>query len=395
MKSTVKRVAVLAPDQESYLTMMGVVDYSKQKGNWNVFVDLETDSHSFKSLVGWKGHGVIAHVGTLAKMQQIKALKLPIVNISSAMKCPGLPRVTTDQAAIGEVAATHLLERGFTRLAYVGVKGLWLSKLRQQGFVQRAKEAGCPCSVFEVQRQSHRLMFWGQHTEPVSEWLKTLQPPVGMMAVYDYMGAAVVPICLQLGLRVPYDVAVIGTDNDLTVCESTAIPLSSVSRDWHRQGYLAAELLDRLMRGEPSPKHDILIPPGPVAQRRSTDVMITDSPNLAKVIFYIQEHLAESFGTKNLVNELGMSRRWLYQCFAKSFGCTPYEYVMRLRIDRAKQLLARLEDMPLRDIVRACGFTNERHLRAAMTRFAGISPSQYRQLARRNRRLGCYWDSDK
>jgi AraC-like DNA-binding protein len=83
-----------------------------------------------------------------------------------------------------------------------------------------------------------------------------------------------------------------------------------------------------------------------------------------------------------------MSRRWLYTRFEKSFGCTPYEYVMRLRIDRAKQMLARPEPVTLREVVKACGFSNERHLRAAMTRFVGMSPSQYRRTCTHARQDG-------
>lgn len=379
MKSAVKRIAVLAPDQESYPTVMGVVRYGRAKGDWNVFVELDNDMAAFKRLAGWKGHGIIAHVGTPQKAQAIRNLKIPVVNISSALERRAAPRVTTDQEAIGELAARHLIERGFTRFAYLGVTGLWFSKLRQQGFERCVAAAGYSCESLDVKQDAHYMMFWGRHTEPVAKWLETLTPPVGVMAVFDYLGAAAVQICADIGLRVPYDVGMIGSDNYLTVCESSDVPLSSVSRDWFQQGYAAAGLLDRLMQGDAAPKRDILIPPGVVVQRRSTDVLVTDCAELAPGIRYIQEHLAEPFGTKALVRELGMSRRWLYTRFEKSFGCTPYEYVMRLRIDRAKQMLVRPESVPLREIVKACGFTNERHLRAAMTRFVGMSPSRYRQ----------------
>lgn len=388
MKTAVKRIAVIAPDQESYPTVMGVVQYGRQKANWNVFVELDSDLAAFKRLSAWKGHGVIAHVGTPQKAQAIRNLRIPVVNISSALKRSAVPRVTTDQEAIGELAARHLLERGFTRFAFLGATGLWFSKLRQQGFERCVAAAGHRCESLEVKQDAHYMLFWGRHTEPVATWLKTLQPPVGVMAAFDYMGAAVVQICGDLGLRVPYDVGVIGTDNYLTVCESSDVPLSSVSRDWFQQGYAAAALLDRLMRKDSPPKREIFIPPGVVVQRRSTDVLVTDCVELAPGIRYIQEHLAEPFGTKALVRELGMSRRWLYTRFEKSFGCTPYEYVMRLRIDRAKQMLARPEPVTLREVVKACGFSNERHLRAAMTRFVGMSPSQYRRTCTHARQDG-------
>lgn len=379
VKSTVKRIAVLVPDQESYPTVMGVVRYGREHGNWNVFVDLDGDLAGFRRIPSWKGDGVIAHVGTRERAKTILNLRVPVVNISSAIEHLPIPRVTTDQEAIGRIAAEHLLERGCTRFAFVGVKGLWYSQLRRQGFEQRIKAAGFACDTLDVEQESQSLLFWGLGTGPLTRWLKSLKPPVGIMAAFDYLGATIVQLCGAIGVRVPYDAAVVGTDNYLTVCESTEVPLSSVSRDWFQQGYAAAALLDRLMRGKKPPRHDTLIPPGAVIQRRSTDVLVTDCPELAPGIRYIQEHLAEPFGTKALVRELGMSRRWLYQQFERSLNCTPYEYIMRLRLDRAKQLLARPENLALGEIARACGFSSERHLRAAMTRFLGMPPSEYRR----------------
>ncbi len=385
MRSSVKKIAVLAPDQESYPTVMGVVRYGRERGNWNVFVELDVDISTFRRLRSWDGHGVIAHVSTPEKARAIRQLSVPVVNLSSAIERLSVPRVTTDQEAIGASAARHLMERGFTRFAFLGIRGLWFSHLRQRGFERSVREAGYPCDTMHVGQEARSLLFWGQSTESVAEWLQGLTPPVGVMAVFDYLSAAVVQICGGIGLRVPYDVGVIGTDNDPTVCESTGVPLSSVSRDWFQQGYMAAKLLDRLMRGASAPKQDTLIQPGPVVQRRSTDVLVTDCPELAPGIRYIQEHLAKPFGTKALVRELGMSRRWLYTQFAKSFGCTPYDYVMRLRVDRAKQMLSRPDPVPLREIVEACGFSSERHLRTVMARVMGMSPSQYRRVCERVR----------
>ncbi|MFM8414382.1 MAG: substrate-binding domain-containing protein [Planctomycetota bacterium] len=385
MRSPARKIAVLAPDQESYPTVMGVVRYGREHGNWNVFVELDVDISTFRRLRSWDGHGVIAHLSTPEKAKAVRQLSVPVVNISCAIQRLTVPRVTTDQEAIGAAAARHLLERGFTRFAFLGVRGLWFSELRHRGFRECVRAAGFPCDAMDVGEEARSMLFWGRGTESVAEWLRTLTPPVGVMAVFDYLGAAVVQICSAIDLRVPYDVGVIGTDNDLTVCESPGVPLSSVSRDWFQQGYLAAKLLDRLMRGERPPKRETLIPPGPVVQRRSTDVLVTDCPVLAPGIRYIQEHLAEPFGTKALVRELGMSRRWLYTQFAKSFGCTPGDYIMRLRVDRAKQMLSRPDPVPLREIVEACGFSSERHLRAAMVRFCGMPPSRYRQTYKESR----------
>ena len=57
-------------------------------------------------------------------------------------------------------------------------------------------------------------------------------------------------MCRELDIAVPEQVAVIGVDNDARLCRLCTPPLSSVIPDTHRTGYEAAQLLDRMMRGE-------------------------------------------------------------------------------------------------------------------------------------------------
>ena len=100
---------------------------------------------------------------------------------------------------------------------------------------------------------------------------------VGVMAVHDYRARVLVDACLRLGLDAPHDVAVIGTDNDPTICEFCQPTLSSISRSAWKVGYEAAALLDRLMAGNPAPEHDILIPPDGLVARLSTDTIAVDA----------------------------------------------------------------------------------------------------------------------
>ena len=63
-----------------------------------------------------------------------------------------------------------------------------------------------------------RDAFWNERYEPIKRWLKTLPLPTGLFAVHDYRALIVLSACREIGLRVPEDVAVIGSDNDLMVC---------------------------------------------------------------------------------------------------------------------------------------------------------------------------------
>ena len=145
---------------------------------------------------------------------------------------------------MGGLAAEHLLERGFRRFGSYGVQGVWYSHLRKCGFIQRIEQAGRGCSVLETTSSIGRQR-WSDLQESLGNWLQTLHKPIGILAVHDGRAMMVTETCQRLGLRVPDDIAVIGVNNDETVCELTRPTISSVDRNDERIGYQSAALLDQ------------------------------------------------------------------------------------------------------------------------------------------------------
>ncbi len=359
--------------------LRGVTDYASQRGNWTFDANPETFTVSMQTLAGWSGHGVLAPLRTEAQLLAARALGVPVVNLAGTLRRTGLPRVMVDQEAVGRLAAEHLLERGFRRFAYYGQQGAWYSQQRQHGFVQRITRARGQCSVLKAPRSFGTRQPWYRWLKPLQEWLATLKPPVGLMAVHDYRTRMVLDACLRLGLRVPNDVALIGVDNDQIACEFCDIPLSSVARNSRREGYEAAALLDRLMAGKRPPKHDILIPPEGVVGRLSTDTEAIENPHVAAAVRFIREHVDQDFGVEMLEKQTTVSRRYLYYHFKRCLDCTPHQYIDRTRVGRAKQLLADPRKLQLQDIAQACGFSETRRLRLVFQRITGMTPAEYRR----------------
>ena len=215
--------------------------------------------------------------------------------------------------------------------------------------------------------------------ELLEEWLKTLECPVGVMAVHDHHARMVLDACLRLGLRVPQDVALIGFENDEVACQFGQVPLSSVARNSWREGYEAAALLDRLMAGRRPPKRDILIPPEGVVARRSTDMAAIENPHVAAAVQFIREHLEQPFNVKILEQHMSVSHCYLYYHFKQCLNCTPHQYINRARIQRAKELLADPNKLKLHHIARVCGFSETRRLRLVFRRLTGQTLAEYRR----------------
>jgi len=288
-----------------------------------------------------------------------------------------LPRVMVDQYAIGRLAAEHLLDRGLRRLAFCGASGAWYSRQRGQGFADRAKAAGVPCAILEILGPANIQVPWQRQVAPLDRWLPGLQRPVGLMGMNDHLARVVVNECQRLGLDVPHEVAVIGSDNDTIVCEYYEPTLSSISRNARRVGYEAAALLDALMEGKAPPAHDILIPPDGVVSRESTDIVNVSDAKVAAAVRFMSDHLSEAGDVNQTADHVAISRRQLELRFRRHMKCTPHEYLTRLRVESAKRLLERREPVKLNMIAKACGFAGIQHLRQAFRRLTGMPPLEY------------------
>ncbi len=294
------------------LFVRGVAEYAQQHGNWVITTNLGQlsvptfyDLNAY-SLRGWDGDGAILGITSPAEAQVASRLGIPVVNISGAVRNARVPRVMVDDYAVGRLAAEHFLERGFRHMAYCGTPERWYSEQRRLGFAEGAKEAGVPCEVFELFSRADVRMPWQRQVAPLVRWLQGLQRPVGIMATNDHLARVVVNECQQLGLNVPHEAAVIGSDNDTIVCEFDEPTLSSVLRSARQEGYEAAALLDRLMDGEDPPAKDILIPPDGIVARQSTDTVKVDDPQVAAAIRFMCDHLGDAFGVERVLRHVAI-----------------------------------------------------------------------------------------
>ncbi|ENN86546.1 AraC family transcriptional regulator [Rhizobium freirei PRF 81] len=93
---------------------------------------------------------------------------------------------------------------------------------------------------------------------------------------------------------------------------------------------------------------------------------------------YIEGNLASEISIADLANLLGLSRTQFLRRFKASTGTSPYQRVMEIRIEKAKELLVPAR-MSLSEIAAACGFANQAHLTAVFKRFVKLSPGAFRR----------------
>ncbi|CAO3433093.1 helix-turn-helix transcriptional regulator [Azospirillum endophyticum] len=96
-----------------------------------------------------------------------------------------------------------------------------------------------------------------------------------------------------------------------------------------------------------------------------------------RVTAYVDAHLAGSIRNRDLAAAAKLSCGYFCQAFKDSFGCPPHAYIMRRRVERARELLEST-DTPLSEIALDCGFSDQSHFSRIFRRIAGEAPRLWR-----------------
>lgn len=333
---------------------------------------------NWSRLRSWSVDGLILLTNSPEKLALFRQLEVPLVYISESLGGgAGVPGLMTDHRRVARLAAEHLLGLGLKNLAFHGIRNRSYSTERLREFKRAGKEAGIEVNSFCLP-STIRDALWNERYEPVKRWLGTLPLPVGIMAVSDYRGLIVLSACQELGLRVPDEVAVIGVDNDLMICEFSVPTLTSVCLNPYRMGLEAARLLEKLMRGAPPREEPLLVEPTGVVARGSTDILHVRDPIVRRAVLWMQKRYAASFTMDAVASELGVSRRFLEKHFREERDVSPADFLLQLRIGKAKLLLASPVRKSIEEIARLTGFVTGKNLRAAFRRVLDASPNDFR-----------------
>jgi AraC family transcriptional regulator len=97
----------------------------------------------------------------------------------------------------------------------------------------------------------------------------------------------------------------------------------------------------------------------------------------------LHANVAEPPGVQTLAAEANVHPVYFARLFRRHFRCTIGEYVRRLRVLNAAELLA-ASDQPLAQIALRVGFTDQAHFCHAFRRVTGMTPNTYRLRHRRS-----------
>jgi len=350
--------------------LRGVASYAAEHG-WVLDCRMRW-THRLPEPGIWHGQGIIAQCGIAHPepelIQFIRAANVPVVETQAIGKLAHSVRVSISHEGIGQMAADHLLSLGFQNLGFVTFEENVLERRRRTGFAGKVRAAG---------RRFHPLDY-----SRLAEDLPSLPKPLGLLAANYVNALSVIVGCLDAGLGVPEEIAVVGVDDTEIICDLATIPLTSVNCDFERQGYLAAEQLDRLMNGEPTPEKPIVIAPSGVTVRRSTDTLSIPDLDSTRFLRFLRDHFREPLKLEQSAHQLGVSLRRVQNHFRAHVGRTLIQELTRLRVEHARKLLPDRK-LKLEVIAVESGFSNRFHFIRSFERVTGMTPKGYRALLAR------------
>jgi LacI family transcriptional regulator len=339
----------------------------------------------------WRGDGMLANDTALPRVARFVAAQAPLqptVLIGSNHPPSRLPCVRGDNAGAGRAAALHFLDRGYQHFAWHSVRRGAVEQERRSGFVRTLAEGGHACHLLEWRPGRGRSREdWSGAAAWLSLELKRLPKPLALFVLDDLLAIDAVQACLDAGLRVPEDVAVLGVANMELACECSQIPLSSIDENPTEIAYRAARLLDHLMAGGAVPDTPEIVPIKGLVVRRSTGIFAITDPALRRASEFMEQNFHRHLGMDDVARRAGISLRALHYAFRRELQRTPGQHLLRLRLARARELVE-TGALKLGEVATACGFSTLRNFHRAFRREFGSPPAALRNARLIKTRMG-------
>lgn len=380
-------VALILPPIPAYSHGLteGVIEFHSTKRPW-ILVDLP----HWKSGRSPLPSGGVALDGAIIWadrndrwVEDLVAAGVRVVNCGSAWTgTPGVATVRGDRRDMDHQVLDHFAGLGFSQVTIIAhrLENRPVMQAICDDFIRMARKRGIGSESWSLGGRDNpddapRRILNADKEHALADFLARLQKPAAIYCENDHIAVIVIRVARHLGLRVPEDVAVIGYGENL-VARFSAPPLTSVFPPARSIGRLAAVTLAKWLKGD-SPSPDQVVSGATLMPREST-IGTSGSVELERVRRRIQQHACDGITINDLVAISGRSFKTLVRRYTEAYGVDPLDEIRRLRIGRAKELLAG-SDLSVSEIAAACGFSSQAGFYNYFLRHTSISPSDFRK----------------
>lgn len=367
----------------SYKLFAGIQAYAQEHGRWAVcrMPPSYKSQHGLEGVLKWaKAWSADALIGRFDAMDRTEIFpEAGILTFAQDYKVPisSLPSITGGYREAGAMAADYFITKGFSSFAFVGYRDAFWSQERYYGFRSHLEAHGLAERLRDFRDISIDEM-WDFRQEELIRFLRSLPHHTALFACDDNEGIRIAELCRAYDIEVPQRIAILGVDDDQTLCNLSDPPLSSIALDVTRGGYEVAKQIDARLSGRIETLSDVRVSPVSVSERASTNILSIDDKEIAKVIEYIHKHANSPISVPELMKLVPLSRRQLEIRFKRSTHETILRYIQKFRVDRFARLLIET-DRPISELCEEMGFGNPKNLSRQFRTVMGTSPQEYRR----------------
>jgi len=167
----------------------------------------------------------------------------PVVVVDRTRADQSFCSVAVDDVLGGKLAIEHLVDRGHTRVAYVGGPAhLGQVRDRLEGAREAWAAAGRPDDALTVVETAAMTVAEGREAGARLAGLPVRRRPTAAFCVNDLLALGLLQHAISSGVRVPEELGIVGYD-DIEFAAAAAVPLTSVRQPRQLLGRTAAELV--------------------------------------------------------------------------------------------------------------------------------------------------------
>lgn len=338
---------------------------ARERG-WAVHVcSVARSGTSVSDLVkAWKPDGCVVYAALPFGLSgNHSAWRCPTVVVNPSCPCRGVTNISHDSEGTGRLASEELLSLGLDDFAFFStVSRLSWVEARYKTFTE------------EMKRRGRRVIRYVDG--PVGEWLKSLPKPCGLFAANDLMAERVVAEAFACGISVPNDIAVVGCDDDIEICEHAEVTISSIRLDFTTCASLVANALECAMDYRPSPANLVYGDLG-VTRRASTRLIAGHPAQISAMLEYIRLNALSRISASDVLSRFPGSRRALEIRFRKATGRSVLEEIQAVRMLEVERLLTNPR-VKIGAVPSLTGYDSANFLARAFKRTHGITMREFR-----------------
>lgn len=335
--------------------------------------------------------GLVTDVYAREEAERLRYLPYPVVIISNWIDpVPEIVHLLGDDVAVGRAAARHLLDRGYRSFVGIGLEAVRFSEERLKGFAETVKAAGAADRRRILMPRFYQAgglspMRQIEMLRPAFEpHLSAMAPDAGCFAVTDIQGYLLLDLLrLHFPERV-HTTGIIGVDNQepRRWMPGDWPALTSVQPGCYALGqavirYLAGTVgaTSRALARRPLPR----IPPEGVVSRGSTGGYACANPVAGRASRWIWERVkgGRPPTLEEVARLLRMSTRGVQRLFSEHHGCGLREFILRIQVDQACQLL-RTTELQVGEVSSGCGFASQSAFARVFKQRQRLTPRAWR-----------------